>query len=212
MKPNRLDWKYLGKGTLVPGMSLLIAAIVFGASIWYHGTQARAYEVFTANKEAISEDYNELVYRRRLLDRYHRRYRELQDLGFVGRERRLDWIETIRAAAKSLDLPNVSYSLEPQLEAVRPVEPSSPNAEIQIFVSRLELELGLVHEVDLLRFFNRLEQEAPGLMKVDQCNLIRQPGAAQKLAADTNISANCSLMMFSVITSDISFAAVEPDL
>ncbi len=212
MKPNKLDWKYLRKGTLVPGMSLLIAGFVFGASAWYHGSQARAYEVFTANKEAISEDYNELVYRRRLLARYHRRYRELQDLGFVGRERRLDWIETIRAAAKSLDLANVTYSLEPQLEVIRPVESASPNAEIQIYLSRLELELGLVHEVDLLRFFNRLELEAPGLMKVDQCNLTREPGATEKLAADTNISARCSMIMFSVITSDISFAAVEPGL
>lgn len=210
MKPNRLDWKYLRKGTLLPGTSLLIAGIVLGASAWYHGTQARAYEVFTTNKEAISEDYNELVYRRRLLARYHRRYRELQDLGFVGRERRLDWIETIRTAAKSLDLPNVTYSLEPQLEVIRPVQSASPNAEIQIYLSRLELELGLVHEVDLLRFFNRLEQEAPGLMRVDQCKLTRQPGAAEKLAARMNISANCSMMIFSVITSDISLAAVEP--
>ncbi|MGI9205890.1 MAG: hypothetical protein ACR2Q3_17880 [Woeseiaceae bacterium] len=209
MKSNRLDWRFLGKGTLVPGVSLLIAAIVFAASAWFHGSQARAYEVFSANREAISEDYDELVYRRRLLDRYHRRYRELQELGFVGHERRLDWIETIRAAAKSLDLPNVAYSLEPQLEVIRPVASASPNAEIQIYLSRLELELGLVHELDLLRFFDRLEQEAPGLMQVDQCELIRQPGAARKLSADTNIAANCSMKMFSVITSDISFAATE---
>jgi len=212
MKSNRFDWTYLSNGFFLPGVSLLIAGIVFGASAWYHGTQARTYELFSANREAISEDYDELVYRRRLLDRYHRRYRELQDLGFVGRERRLDWVETIRAAAKSLDLPNVAYSLEPQLEVIRPVESASPNAEIQIYLSRLELELGLVHEVDLLRFFIRLEQEAPGLMKVDKCSLTRQPGAAQKRAADTNISANCSMIMYSVITSDISFAAVEPGL
>ena len=47
-------------------------------------------------------------------------------------------------------------------------------------------------------------------MKVDQCNLTRNRGATEKLAADTNISAKCSMTMFSVITSDISFAAVEP--
>jgi len=212
MNPSSLDWTYLRKGTLIPGVTLLIAVIVFGLSAWYYGTEARAYEVFSANRAAISEDYNELVYRRQLLDRYHRRYRELQEQGFVGQERRLDWIETIRAAAKNLDLPNVAYSLEPQLEVIQPVESASPNAEIQIYLSRLELELGLVHEVDLLRFFERLEQEAPGLMQVDQCNLTRQPGVAQKLSADTNIAANCSMKLFSVITSDISFAAVEPAL
>lgn len=210
MQPNSVDWSYLKKGALLPGVSLLIASILFTASAWYHGSQSRAYEVLSANREAISEDYDELVYRRQLLDRYHRRYRELQELGFVGHERRLDWIESIRAAATSLDLPNVTYALEPQLEVIRPVASASPNAEIQIFLTQLELELGLVHELDLLRFFERLEQEAPGLMQVDQCDLIRQPGVAQKLSADTNIAANCSVKMFSVITSDISFAAAEP--
>lgn len=209
MQPNRLDWPYLRRDTLLPAVSLMISAILFVASAWFHGSQVRTYEVFSANREAISEDYDELVYRRRILDRYHRRYRELQDLGFVGHESRLDWIETIRAAATSLDLPNVAYSLEPQLEAVRPVASASPNAEIQIYLTQLDLELGLVHELDLIRFFDRLEQEAPGLMQVDQCDLIRQPGVAQRLSADTNIAASCSVKMFSVVTSDISFAATE---
>jgi len=210
MQPSKLDWPFLRKDTLMPGLSLLITAIVFAASAWYHGTQARAYEVFAANREAISDDYDELVYRRRLLDRYHWRYRELQELGFVGQERRLDWIETIRAAATSLDLPNVAYSLEPQLEVIRPVASASPNADIQIYLTRLDLELGLVHELDLLRFFERLEQEAPGLMQVDQCSLIRQADLAKKPTVDANIAANCSVKMFSIITSDISFAAAGP--
>lgn len=209
MKPARFDWKYLGDGVLLPGISLLAAAIIFAASAWYHGKQKSLYEIYSTNQEAIHEDYDALVYRRRLIDRYYRRYREFQELGFVGRERRLDWIETIRSAAKGLDLPNVAYSLEPQLEVVRPVESASPNAEIQIYLSRLELELGLVHELDLLRFFDRLEQEAPGLMKVDKCSLARQGELADRLVAETNILASCSMMMFSVITSDITIAETE---
>ncbi len=210
MQPNKLDWPFLRKDTLIPGLSLLITAIVFAASAWYHGNQARAYEIFAANREAISEDYDELVYRRRLLDRYHWRYRELQELGFVGQERRLDWIETIRAAATSLELPHVAYSLEPQLQVIRPVASASPNADIQIYLTRLDLELGLVHELDLLRFFERLEKEAPGLMQVDQCSLIRQGDVAIKPTVDANIAANCSVKMLSIITSDISFAAAGP--
>lgn len=209
MKQTKLDWAYLGHGTLLPTLSLIVAAILLAFSAWYHNAQLHKHEVYSANQNAISDDYDALVYRRRLLDRYHRRYQELRDLGFVGKERRLDWIETIRSAAKDLDLPNVSYSLEPQREVVRPVDSASSTAEIQIYLSQVELELGLLHELDMLRFFDRLEAEAPGLMKVDRCDLSRQQGAAEKLTADINIVADCSLSMFSVITSDIVFAATE---
>ncbi len=204
MKPARFDWDYFLEDTFLPGVSLLAAMAVFGIGAWYYDKQHDIYDNFSVNHEAINDDYNELVYRRRLLERYYRRYSEFQLLGFVGRESRLDWIQTIRSAARGLELPNVTYSLEPQLEVVRPVEPASPDAEIQIFLSRLEIELGLVHELDLLRFFDRLELEAPGLMKVDRCNMSRQNAPGRDLGSDTNINASCSLMIFSVLTSDIS--------
>lgn len=203
MTSAKTDWRYVLSGTLRPGLSLGVALLLLGASWWFFDRQARLYEIYSSNHEAIHEDYDALVYRRRLVERYHQRYTELQALGFVGRENRLDWIETIRRAARGLDLPNVSYSLEPQLEVIRPVNTASPTAEIQIYLSKLDLEIGLVHELDLLRFFERLENEAPGLMKVDRCEMIRAATATRVLVAETNIVATCSLMMFSVITSDI---------
>lgn len=203
MKQARTDWSYVARHLFRPAITFVVAAILMGASSWFHAREASLYEIYSSNQEAIHEDYDALIYRRRLIERYYNRYRELQELGFVGRESRLDWIETIRQAATGLDLPNVSYALEPQLEVIRPVDTASPDAEIQIYLSKLELELGLVHELDLLRFFQRLEDEAPGLMKVDQCDIARQQGSEQALKAETNLIASCSLMMFSVVTSDI---------
>jgi len=209
MKSAKFDWEYLLQDTLWPGVSLLAAAVVMGFGAWYNDKQQRIYETHSINHDAIHEEYDELVYRRRLLERYYRRYNELQLVGFVGKESRLDWIETIRLAATGFDLPNVSYSLEPQLQVIKPINPESSNAEIQIFLSRLEIELGLVHEVDLLRFFDRLENEAPGLMKIDRCAMSRQGLGDQGLVAETNITARCSLMIFSVLTSDIQPDEVE---
>ncbi len=212
MKPAKKDWDFLRAHTLVPGLSFLIALLIFGASFWYNAQQERAYVIYSTNHSVIHEDYDALIYRRRLLDRYHRRYQELQENGFVGHESRLDWIETIRATAKALDLPNVTYSLEPQRTVLQPVDSASGTAEVQVFLSTLDLELGLVHELDLLRFFRKLEEEAPGLMKVDACNLVRQLGPDEQLVAEVNIVASCSMSMFSVITYEISFAAADRGL
>lgn len=206
MKPARIDWHYLSQDLLMPAASLLAALLVWLLSAWYHGEQKARFDNYSSNQDAIHDEYDALVYRRRVIDRYHRRYREFQALGFVGRERRLDWVETIRTAARGLDVPSVSYALEPQLEVVRPVASAAPNDNIRIYLSRLEFELGLVHELDLLRFFSRLADEAPGLMKVDGCELARQADSVSRLLAETNILANCSVIIFSVMTSDISQA------
>ena len=203
MKSAEFDWQFLFKDTFWPCVSLLVAAVVLGIGAWFHSKQQRIHETHSINQVAIHEEYDELVYRRRLLERYYRRYNELQLVGFVGKESRLDWIETIRLAATGFDLPNVSYSLEPQVQVIKPINPQSSDTEIQVFLSRLEIELGLVHELDLLRFFDRLEEEAPGLMKIDRCTMARQGLGTQGLVADTNILASCSLMIFSVMTSDI---------
>ena len=206
MKQVKRDWKYLGEGMLLPGASLVVTLIALVLSNWFHDKQQSLHEEYSSNLEAIHDEYDALVYRRLLTERYYRRYKEFQDLGFVGRERRLDWVQTIRASAKSLDLPSVSYSVEPQLQLIQPVRSESPNAKIQIFGSQLELKIGLIHELDLLRFFDRLEGEAPGLMRVDRCDLARQREPSEPLVAATNILASCSMKMFSVITSDVGAA------
>lgn len=202
MSHGNLDWQYLGRGLLTPVLSLSVSAIILTASTWFYTTQQSLYEAHSTNQQAMHSDYNSLVYRRRLVERYHQRYKALQEGGFVGRERRLDWITTIRKAALELELPNVSYSIEPQREVVKPVGPTSADANVQIRLSQLELELTLVHELDMLRFFDRLQLEAPGLTKVDQCELMRQSDSDGELVADANILARCSLLLFSAITSD----------
>ncbi len=63
--------------------------------------------------------------------------------------------------------------------------------------------MSLVHELDLLRFVDELQQKAPGLIKVDRCELVWQADRQQSLTADVNIGANCSLAIYSVITADV---------
>ena len=76
--------------------------------------------------------------------------------------------------------------------------------DIRIHLSRLQLEMGLVHEIDLLRFFDELQRNAPGLIKVDQCALTWQGEEAGNAKVAANILANCSILIFSVVTSDIT--------
>jgi hypothetical protein len=188
----------------LPAATAIIASALLLASIWLHEHEATLFTQTTADQGALHEDYDSLVYRRRLVDRYHRRYDEFYRLGFVGRERRLDWIETLRETRQDLTLPRVSYAIEPQLQAIAPVESIRASENVQIHVSRVRLEIGLVHELDLLNFIAELQRKAPGLIRVQGCDLVWQSATEEKLTVAANILAVCSLQMYSLVTSDVA--------
>ena len=202
-----VDWRYALRHTLLPAVTAAIAIAVLGVSVWMHGEQKSLYTEINVNQGVMHEDYDALVQRRRLVDRYHRRYERFYELGFVGEESRLDWVETLRETSAELTLPRVSYAIEPQLLVVAPVQSIMAGEDIQIHLSRLQLEVGLVHELDLLRLIDEVQRNAPGLIKVDRCNLAWQAESAEKLGVGANILANCSILIFSVVTSDVARGA-----
>jgi len=202
------DWAYVRQNTIIPAVTALVALVSLVAAYSVHDAQSQAFSKLSVNQEAIHEDYDALIFRKRLVDRYHRRYLQFHELGFVGRESRLDWVETLRIATEQLTLPRVSYAIEPQLKAIAPVESLSSGDEIQVYQSRLSLEMGVVHELDLLRFFDELQSKAPGLIKVDECKLDWQADEGQRLRAGPNIQATCAIKIFSVVTSDVGTETV----
>ena len=203
VKPADLDFAYVRRGTLVPMLSALVAAGVLAFSILLDSDRQARYGELGNQQGAIQQDYNDLVLRRRLVDRYHARYAEYHDLGFVGQESRLDWIETLRQTTDSLTLPRLSYAIAPQLDVIAPVQSFNAGENIAVNVSRLELDMALLHEIDLLEFIDELQHEAPGLIRVPGCSMLWEHDGFEALSTGANIRALCSVEIFSVITSDV---------
>ena len=204
MNQSDIDWTYLRQDMVVPLATVAAAVLVLIGSIWFVAVQNDNYARISVDQDVMNADYDALITRKRLVDRYHRRYARFQEQGFIAEESRLDWVETLRESAENLRLPNLSYSMEPRQKVVPPVPSTSTEASIQIYLSKLELEIGLIHEMDLLRLFGELQSTAPGLLKVDQCRLERRSENDELQAVDANIIASCSVDMFSIVTSDVA--------
>ena len=204
-----MDWRYVSRRTVVPVASALVAVAVLVVAININTARHAMYDELGVNQSAVQQDYNDLVLRRRLVDRYHARYQQFHELGFVGQESRLDWIETLRHATDDLTLPRLSYAIAPQLDVVAPVQSILAGDDIAINVSKLDLEMALVHELDLVRFIDELQQEAPGLIRIPHCGLVWQNEADEPLRATTNIQASCVVEIFSVITSDVRYEVAQ---
>lgn len=202
MKLSDFDWTFVRRHSLRPAICAVAASVALLAGFILQQSNYRSYLSLVANQEAVHEEYDNLLRQRAIIDRYHRRYQQFYDLGFIGKESRLDWVEYMRVSTSELALPSLNYSIEPQMAAANPIPSAQTGAEVQIRVSDIHLELGLFHELDLLRLFDHLQARAPGLINVDSCSLTLS-ASSTAVALEPGLSASCALKVYSVITSDV---------
>ena len=114
-------------------------------------------------------------------------YQALAARGIVGEENRLDWVDTVTAIKNERRLFNISYSIEPQKELTYPG--FSPGGGVKFLVSRVKLNMQLLHEEDLLNFIDDLSRRGKAYLSVRSCNVTRASlgvgtTLAPRLAAD----------------------------
>ena len=137
------------KGLIVPlGLALILAASG-AALLWYVNQQLVISKArFTAVKNErvqareklarISEEEREVKERIEV-------YRQLRDLNIIGKERRLDWADSIQRIRLGREMLDVRYRIEPQ--KVLTSIPAKPG-KVDFNVSTMKLELALLHEGD----------------------------------------------------------------
>ena len=199
MKPGEIDWKVM-RGSLAGFLlAFLASAAMFAGGHWFRDGQEARRAGHARVLGEIRNRYRTLDDEERLIRALLPRYRELAAQGVIGPERRLDWIETLRAAARQLALPELRYSIRSE-ERIQGGS-SSEAGSVQVFRTLMELELGLLHEADLPRLLAFLERHARGLYSVSGCRIERAEPRFVPLATAVNLRAACVLAWFTVRVS-----------
>ena len=196
MKPSEIDWKVMRRSLAGFVLALVVSgAMLAGGQYFWGGQEARrAGNARTLGE--IRDRYRAIDDEERLIRVLLPRYRELAMQGVIGPERRLDWIETLRAAARQLKLPELRYSIRTQ-ELIQS-DSASDAGSVQVFRTVMELDLGLLHEADLSRLLAFLDRHARGLYSVSGCRIERSGPRFMHLATAVNLRAVCVLSWFSV--------------
>ena len=118
------------------------------------------------------------------------RFRQLQRIGFVGEEQRINWLDGLRLSNQQADLFGVDY----QIEAQKPYPYSADFNPGQIALSQsvMKLRFRLLHEEDLMRFLNALARQGAGVFTVDQCAM-RRVDTGGVIRFQPNVAAECEL-------------------
>jgi hypothetical protein len=98
-------------------------------------------------------------------------YEQMRRHGVVGEQSRLDWIESIARIKNERKLFEIKYNFEPQKPADYPGLVATGGAEF--VVSRLKLDMLLLHEGDLLNFLTDLQANIMAHVSVRNCTVAR---------------------------------------
>ena len=109
-------------------------------------------------------------------------YEQMRQRGVVGEQSRLDWIESISRIKNDRKLFEIRYNFDAQ----RPLDYPGmvPTSAADFVVSRLRLDMLLLHEGDLLNFLADLQAGIKAHVSVRSCNVTRiERGAAPSATA-----------------------------
>ena len=127
---------------------------------------------------------------------YLQTYRQLEKLGFVGLEQRLNWVEGLRAANEKAGLFGVDYQIGAQ-ESFPYLAKGDPLGD-RVRRSQMKVALGLVHEEDLMRFFGALASQRPGIYTLNGCSMDRVTKESAPAARQQNLRASCELSWMTI--------------
>ncbi|MCC7257806.1 MAG: hypothetical protein IT486_05505 [Gammaproteobacteria bacterium] len=196
MSVRDIDWRYLTAGTMLRLVLCAIAVAALIASAWLRGDMAARAAVQGSELAGLETQRRELGERLAARQRFADRYAALAEAGIVGEEQRLAWTQALRDGATALQLPYLRFTAAPR----QPFAASYlvPDVTAPVLVTPMDLQAGLVHELDLLRLVERLHEQAPGLLGVAGCTLERVAADQPPQPDKANVTAACQLHWYSI--------------
>lgn len=182
----------------------LAAALVFAALLLSATSKAleaardrndRQRQVLASEQSRVHKAGDEKA----LIERYREPYILLTKQGFIGDEQRINWVDGLRSANFALKLFGIDYAIGPQAAYG---EPYAAVNGLTLRESVMRVSLKLLHEEDLLRFFEYLQSRQLGVFHPRHCVLTRLRAVPD--AAGPNLDANCEIAW---ITAQVSTAA-----
>jgi hypothetical protein len=177
---------------------LVIMAVVGAASVWTThrmlGDSDKALKAAATARKDIQTKLSRAREEEQDLREKIGRFLSLKEKGYIGPEKRLDWIETLARIKTERRILKLDYEFTPQ----RPVDATilaggSSAGGFEIMASRMMLQLHLVHEGELMTFLADLRAQVQALIQVRSCEIERLTPTTTDRSRNAQLKAECTL-------------------
>lgn len=194
-----VDWSMLRGALVAIVVSVAVSATLLGTSYYFWEKVDKSHSRALNELRSVRDRFHRVDEEEEMIASYLPRFEALQAEGIIGREYRLDWIESLRGASERKRLPALSFVIDSQ-EAFEAEYPLAESDVFRVYTSDMHLDMGLLHEGDLLSLLRELEREAKGLFSVANCRMLRmeEEVAAEPDPTRAHINSSCSLRWFTI--------------
>jgi hypothetical protein len=182
------------KSLRAPVLVLLVVALAATGAVYYTEGLLQQARRQLAQQETLLKEARTRLYQsgeeKEVITRYLGGYQQLQRIGFVGGEQRINWLDGLRVANQRSELFGIDYQISEQ----RPYAYASEfnPGQITLNQSVMKLRFRLLHEEDLMRFFHALTQAGAGVFSIDECTL-KRIDTTGAIRYQPNLAAECEL-------------------
>ncbi len=191
MTLTQKDWRQLRFPILGLGLALIAAGLLASFADQYRTEEKQALQIEQGLYNQARQKFESSGQEKETIIKYLPEYNRLLAQGFIGEERRIEWIERLRQIHGQYNLFSIDYSIGQQ-ERYQPSFITNAGNHI-INRSVMELKLDMLHEGDLIHLIEDLHQETPPFL-VRECEITRPIGTdidSKKMTA--NLKAVCDI-------------------
>ena len=192
MTLDKQDWRKL-QTTLVV-LAVVVISIV-GLFVWaesYTSSQTLALQMQQNQLNSARQRYQSSGAEKDMITEYLPKYQVLINKGFVGEEKRIEWIEALRTQHRNHKLFSIKYDIGLQ-EEYKPVFAPSLGGFV-LHRSTMKLDLDMLHEGDLLQLTESLGASETAPFMLRDCEITRlNTGAALSNQLVANLHSHCEL-------------------
>ena len=191
MSLSQQDWRKLRYPIIGLGAALILVGLLVSFADQYRAKNETALQIQLNLLNQARQKYQSSGLEKETIIQYLPKYNELLASGFIGEERRIEWIETLRQIHAQHKLFSIDYSIGLQERYKPSFLPNLGNFRLNRSV--MSLKLDMLHEGDLLALLDGLrEQTTPFIVR--DCEIKRPIGAVVNTKNITsNMQANCEI-------------------
>lgn len=190
MNLSKQDWNKLRYPIIAMGIALILTTLLVGYAEKRKNEKLQAMELQQRQLDQARQRYQASGQEKDIIIKYLPLYRQLIDDGFIGEERRLEWVDALRTIHQQNKLFGINYTIATQEEYKPTFALNVP--PFSLHRSVMKLELSMLHEGDLLTLIDALDAQQSTPFIVRDCEITRM-GAINTSNLAPNLRADCEL-------------------
>ena len=198
MNISRDDLRHLRMPIAGAILLSLVGAACLGVSRYYLDATKAVRDASRSARISAQERMARVAEEEREIRENLVHFERMRRQGMVGEQNRLDWIESIAKIKNSRKLFEIRYNIEAQTTADYPGVVTTTAADF--VVSRMRLNMLLLHEGDLLNFISDLQAAGNAHVSVRRCSVSRSERGAgpSSTSLQPRLRAECLIDLVSV--------------